>query len=68
MLRSCGLCIDACDGVMACVDRPDRLRHRCGGGRPQGRPSLIGLAAFAWTIKSDQYDDPAGDAARILDP
>ncbi len=30
--------------------------------------ALIGLAAFAWTIKSDQYDDPAGDAARILDP
>ncbi len=29
--------------------------------------ALIGLAAFLWTVKSGQYDDPAGDAARILD-
>lgn len=26
----------------------------------------IGLAAFIWTLKSDQYDDMEGDAARIL--
>ncbi len=28
---------------------------------------LLGLAAFWWTVKNDQYDDPDGDAARILD-
>ena len=27
---------------------------------------LIGLGAFYWTLKSRQYDDPDGDAARIL--
>ena len=27
---------------------------------------LIGLLAFWWTLKAGQYDDPAGDAARIL--
>jgi cbb3-type cytochrome oxidase maturation protein len=27
---------------------------------------LIGVGAFLWTVKSRQYDDPAGDAARIL--
>jgi cbb3-type cytochrome oxidase maturation protein len=27
---------------------------------------LIGLAAFWWTVKNGQYDDPDGDAARIL--
>ena len=27
---------------------------------------LIGLGAFWWSLKSGQYDDPAGDAARIL--
>ncbi len=26
----------------------------------------LGLAAFFWTVKSGQYDDPDGDAARIL--
>lgn len=26
----------------------------------------LGLAAFLWTIRSDQYDDAAGNAARIL--
>ena len=26
----------------------------------------LGLAAFYWTLKSDQYDDPEGDARRIL--
>ncbi len=26
-----------------------------------------GLLGFLWTLKSRQYDDPAGDAARILD-
>lgn len=26
----------------------------------------IGLAAFLWTLKSDQYDDPDGDSRRIL--
>ena len=25
-----------------------------------------GLAAFLWTIRSDQYDDAKGNAARIL--
>lgn len=29
---------------------------------------LIALAAFAWSLGADQYDDPAGDAARILLP
>ena len=28
--------------------------------------ALCGLAAFWWTVKTGQYDDPAGDAARIL--
>lgn len=27
---------------------------------------LMALAAFWWTLKKGQYDDPAGDAARIL--
>ena len=27
---------------------------------------LAGLAAFWWTMKSNQYDDPEGDAHRIL--
>lgn len=27
---------------------------------------LVGLAAFWWTLKSDQYDDPEGDSRRIL--
>ena len=27
---------------------------------------LLALAGFLWTIKSDQYDDPNGDANRIL--
>ncbi len=26
----------------------------------------IGLAAFFWTVKTDQYDDPDGDSHRIL--
>lgn len=26
----------------------------------------LGIAGFVWTLRSDQYDDPAGDAARIL--
>lgn len=26
----------------------------------------IGLAAFFWTVKSGQYDDPKGDANRVL--
>lgn len=26
----------------------------------------LGLAAFLWTLKSDQYDDLDGDAWRIL--
>jgi cbb3-type cytochrome oxidase maturation protein len=26
----------------------------------------LGLAAFIWTVRSDQYDDEAGNAARIL--
>ena len=28
--------------------------------------ALIGLCAFIWTVNSGQYDDPTGDAARIL--
>lgn len=28
--------------------------------------ALIGLAAFFWTVKNGQYEDPQGDAARIL--
>jgi len=28
--------------------------------------ALIGLGAFWWTVRSGQYDDLAGDAARIL--
>lgn len=27
---------------------------------------LVGLAAFLWSLKSDQYRDMEGDAARIL--
>jgi cbb3-type cytochrome oxidase maturation protein len=27
---------------------------------------LIGLGAFWWTVRNGQYDDPQGDAARIL--
>lgn len=26
----------------------------------------LGITAFIWTLRSDQYDDPSGDAARIL--
>lgn len=26
----------------------------------------LGLVAFLWTIRSDQYDDSKGNAARIL--
>ncbi|WP_370402301.1 cbb3-type cytochrome oxidase assembly protein CcoS [Sulfitobacter sp. JB4-11] len=26
----------------------------------------IGLVAFLWTVRSDQYDDAEGNAARIL--
>lgn len=26
----------------------------------------IGLAAFFWTVKSGQYEDPKGDANRVL--
>ena len=27
---------------------------------------LLGLAAFWWTVRNNQYEDPEGDAARIL--
>ena len=27
---------------------------------------LVGLLAFVWTVRSDQYDDDQGNAARIL--
>ncbi|CAN7557568.1 cbb3-type cytochrome oxidase assembly protein CcoS [Phenylobacterium sp. LjRoot219] len=27
---------------------------------------LLGVIAFWWTLGSRQYEDPAGDAARIL--
>ncbi len=26
----------------------------------------LGLCAFIWSLKRQQYDDPAGDAQRIL--
>ena len=26
----------------------------------------LGLAAFFWTLRSRQYDDPTGDSQRIL--
>ena len=26
----------------------------------------LGLVAFWWTMRSNQYDDPDGDSARIL--
>ena len=26
----------------------------------------LGLVAFFWALKSDQFDDPAGDSRRIL--
>lgn len=26
----------------------------------------VGLVAFVWTVRSDQYDDDKGNAARIL--
>ena len=28
--------------------------------------ALLGLGAFWWTMRSGQYDDPLGDASRIL--
>lgn len=28
----------------------------------------VGLAAFFWALKSRQFDDPQGDANRILKP
>jgi cbb3-type cytochrome oxidase maturation protein len=28
--------------------------------------ALISLLAFLWTVRNGQYEDPAGDAARIL--
>lgn len=27
---------------------------------------LLGLIAFVWTVRHRQYEDPEGDAARIL--
>jgi cbb3-type cytochrome oxidase maturation protein len=30
--------------------------------------ALVALAAFWWTVREGQYDDPEGDAARILIP
>ncbi|MBO9454978.1 cbb3-type cytochrome oxidase assembly protein CcoS [Paracoccus sp. R12_1] len=27
---------------------------------------VVGLAAFIWTLRARQYDDPKGDAERIL--
>ncbi len=26
----------------------------------------VGLVAFLWALRTNQYDDPEGDAARIL--
>ncbi len=31
-----------------------------------GIVAVIALAAFFWTVKNGQYDDPDGNAARIL--
>ncbi|MFZ4685649.1 MAG: cbb3-type cytochrome oxidase assembly protein CcoS [Hyphomonadaceae bacterium] len=28
--------------------------------------ALVALAAFIWSLRSGQYDDPAGAAARVL--
>lgn len=28
--------------------------------------ALLALAAFAWALASGQFDDPDGDAARVL--
>lgn len=28
--------------------------------------ALVGLAAFAWALRSGQFEDPKGDSARIL--
>ncbi len=28
--------------------------------------ALVALGAFWWTLQHDQYEDPQGDAARIL--
>jgi cbb3-type cytochrome oxidase maturation protein len=28
--------------------------------------ALVGLGAFVWSVNSGQYEDPSGDAARIL--
>jgi cbb3-type cytochrome oxidase maturation protein len=28
---------------------------------------LLGLVAFFWAVRSDQFDDPEGDSRRILD-
>lgn len=28
--------------------------------------AAVGLAAFGWALKSGQFEDPKGDAARIL--
>lgn len=28
---------------------------------------LLGLAAFLWALKSGQFEDPQGAAARVLD-
>lgn len=27
---------------------------------------VVGLAAFMWSLQSGQFDDPAGDAERVL--
>ena len=29
---------------------------------------LLGLAGFFWTLRTQQYDDPAGNSQRILAP
>ena len=29
--------------------------------------ALTARAAFFWTVRNDQYEDPRGDAERILD-
>ncbi|RMD47574.1 MAG: cbb3-type cytochrome oxidase assembly protein CcoS [Alphaproteobacteria bacterium] len=29
---------------------------------------LVGLGAFVWALRNNQFDDPEGDAQRILRP
>ena len=59
------------------IGDPQRPAHELGGRRRRMNIiiflapislllALIGLGAFWWTFRNGQYDDPEGDAARIL--